>query len=112
MLVHHKGLNPERWFKFTLMEQLANVGMDVSRTINWKNKGNSEYSRTAFERSLELLDLTISDEKNRKRLKEILRVREALVDYFVYDNIYDTSDKFWQDYFYNYNYAAAIQKGK
>jgi len=112
MLVHHKGLLPERWFKFTLMEQLANVGTDVARAINWRNKGDLEDSRMAFERSLELLDLTISDPKNKKRLKEVLRVREALVDYFVYDNIYSTSDKFWQNYFYDYNYAAAIKRGK
>ena len=104
MLVHHKGLAPERWFKFSLMEQLSNVGTDVERVIQWKKKGNLEYSRMAFERSLELLDLTISDPKNRKRLKEVLRVREALVDYFVYNNEYSTSDKFW--------HAAAIARGK
>ena len=112
MLVHHKGLSPERWYKFSLMEQLANVGADVGRTINWRNKDNPENSKMAFERALELIDLTVSDPKNRKRLKEILRVREALVDYFMFDNEYSSSDKLWEDYFYNYNYAAAIQRGR
>lgn len=112
MLVHHKGLKPERWFRFTLMEQLGNVGSDVDRAINWKNKGNSEFSRLSFERALELIDLTKADPKNKGRLREICRVREALVDYFAYDNVYKTSDEFWHKYFYNYAYAAAIQKGR
>ncbi len=78
------------------MEQLANVGSDVLRAINWKKKDGTQDSQLAFERSLELFDLTIADPKNRKRLKEILRAREAWVDYFTYDNVYGTSDSFWQ----------------
>ena len=107
----HAGLTHERWFKFTLLEQLANVGMDIERTIQWKKK-NSEYSRQAFERALELLDLTIADPKNRKRLKEICRARYLLVDHFVYDNEYQSTDEEWQDYFYQFNYAAAIARGR
>jgi len=112
MLVHHKGLDPQRWYRFSLMEQLGNIGSDVERTISWRKKGDMEQSRFAFERSLELIDLTVSDPKNKGRLKEVLRVREALVDYFVYDNVYGTSDEFWQKYFYDYAYAAAIQRGR
>jgi hypothetical protein len=40
------------------------------------------------------------------RLKEWLRTREALVDHFVYDNGYQTTDEQWQNYFYSFNYAA------
>ncbi len=109
----HKNLTNERWFKFSLFEQLANVGTDIERVIYWKNAQNLDYSQKAFERALELLDATIADPKNRgPRLKELLRVREALIDYFVYDNEYSTSDSLWQDYFYHFNYAAALAKGK
>lgn len=113
MIIHHKGLELERWYKFSLEEQLANVGADIGRAINWKNKNDLDHSSKAFERALELLDLTLLDPKNRgPRRKELLRVREALVDYFIYDNEYSTSDILWQNYFYNFNYAAAIQKGR
>lgn len=91
---------------------MANVGMDVERTINWRNRGEAKRSGAAFERALELLDLTIADPKNRKRLKEPCRVREALVDYFIYDNEYGSTDEAWSRYFYYFAYAAAIQKGK
>lgn len=107
----HTGLTHERWFKFTLFEQLANIGMDIERTIQWKNQ-NPEYSRQAFERALELMDLTIADPKNKKRLKEICRARYLLVDHFVYDNEYLSTDKQWQDYFYQFNYAAALARGR
>lgn len=113
MLIHHKELSPERWFKFSLFEQLANVGADVGRTINWRNKGNMIDSAMAFERALELLDLTIIDQKNKgPRLKELLRVREALKDHFLGDNVYATTDNQWENYFYDFNYAAAIARGR
>lgn len=111
-MIIHKHLASGHWFDFSLVEQLANVGCDIERTIQWKKKGDLEYSRKAFERALELLDLTVADPKNRKRLKEVLRVREALVDHFVYDNQYATTDESWQKYFFCFNYAAAIRRGR
>ncbi len=108
----YKNLADERWFKLSLIEQLANIGADLERTIRWKQKGNAEYSRAAFDRALDLIYLTVEDPKNRGRLREILRTREALIDHFVYDNEYKTTDEQWQKYFYQYNYAAAIKKGR
>ena len=111
-MILHKELAAGKWFELSLIEQLANVGSDVIRTIKWKNKGEKEYSQQAFERALELIDLTVADPKNKNRLKEVLRVREALVDHFVYDNIYNSTDEIWQKYFFQFNYAAAIQRGR
>lgn len=111
MTIYHKELTLERWFRFSLMFQLGSVGSDVDRTIAWRNKGEADYSQKAFERVLELLDFTIADPKNRKRLKEIVRARELLVDYFMYDNIYSSTDEQWQKYFYDFAYAAAIERG-
>ncbi|MFZ2975601.1 MAG: hypothetical protein WA055_03180 [Candidatus Moraniibacteriota bacterium] len=106
--MQHTDLTNERWQNFSFFEQMANVGSEVERTIKWKNKENLEYSRMAFERALELLDLTISDPKNKKRLKEILRVREVLADYFAFQNEYKSTDKSWQNYFYSFNFAARL----
>ncbi|MDI6603095.1 MAG: hypothetical protein QME57_03200 [Patescibacteria group bacterium] len=99
----------KRWQKLSFFEQMANIGSEIQRTINWRKK-NLEYSKLAFERALELIDLTITDKKNQKRgrLKELLRTRELLVDYFCFDNIYKTSDKIWQNYFLAFNYATRI----
>ena len=79
----HQGITVNYWSKFTLMEQLANIGTDVSRAIKWKNNGMPDDSRAAFARALELLDLSIADPKNQNhRIRELTIVREALIDYF------------------------------
>lgn len=104
--MEHKQAEAGRWAKFTISEQLANIGSEVERTISWKNKNNRDYSRMAFERALELLDLTVEDTKNKSRLKELLRLREALVDYFVFDNEFSSSDELWRKYFYPFNFKA------
>lgn len=78
----------KRWQKLSFFEQIANIGSEIQRTVNWREK-NLEYSKLAFERALELIDLTIEDKKNQKsgRLKELLRTKELLIDYFCFDNI-------------------------
>lgn len=109
----HKDLNAAHWYRFTILEQLANVGCDIERTIQWRNSGDMENSRQAFERALELLDLTIADPKNAGgSRKELVRVREFLISYFLYDNEYSFTDEYWQQYFFDFNYAAAVAKGK
>lgn len=111
-MIIHKELAAGRWRELSLVEQLANIGSDIIRTIEWKRKGDPELSQQAFYRALELIDLTIADPKNRKRLKEIVRTREALVDHFVYDNEYNTTDEIWYNHFFDFNYAAALQRGR
>jgi hypothetical protein len=106
MNIQHKSLAAGRWKELNFIHQMANIGSEVERSIKWKNKGNSEYSKLAFYRALELIDLTVADEKNRPRLKEICRVREILADFFAFDNIYKSTDKSWQTYFNCFTYAA------
>ena len=108
MNYQHKQLAAGRWFKLSFMEQMANVGSEIERTISWKNKKNNDYSSLAIERALELLDLTVEDIKNRHRLKELLRLREALIDYFFFSNQFSSSDQLWRNYFYPFNFAARL----
>lgn len=104
--MYYKNLSIDKWFKLSFVEQMANVGSEVIRAINWKKKGNIEYSRNAVERALELLWFTIEDEKNKSHLKELCRLKEFLIDYFYFDNIYNTSSEFLEKYFLAFNYAA------
>ena len=108
MEYYHKNLAGEKWNNLSFFEQMANIGSEVERAIKWKNKNNVEYKQLAFDRALELLDLTLVDDKNKKRLKEITRLREALADYFVFKNEYHSTDKAWHNYFHAFNYAARI----
>ncbi len=106
MNFQHKELAQGRWFQMSMVEQLGNVGSEVSRAINWKAKNNLTNSRQAFFRALELLDLTISDKKNISRLKEVVRVREVLSDFFIGKNQFKSTDNSWQKYFSYFAIAA------
>lgn len=107
MTYQHNDLKNGRWNKLSLMEQMANIGSEVERAIKWKEK-NKIYSKMAFYRALELLEMTIDDKKNLFRLKEIVRVYEVLVDFFAGENKYRSSDLSWSRYFYPYNFAARV----
>lgn len=102
----HKDLASGRWQELSFVEQMANIGSEVERAIKWKNKNNAQYCQMAFERALELLDLTIDGKKDINCLRELLRLREVLADYFAFDNIYGSSDEKWHNYFYAFSFAA------
>jgi hypothetical protein len=106
MSIQHTDQANGLWFKHSIAEQLADIGSEIGRMISWKNKGNAQYLEHAFFRSLELLDLTISDAKNISRLKELARLREVVIDYFDGENEYGSTDDLWEQYFLPYNYAA------
>ena len=111
MNYQHKTLAAGRWSDFSFAEQMANVGSEVGRVINWKAKGKQTYANSAFDRALELLDLTIADKRNcSSRLRELCRVRETLVDFIVFDNIYESTAQQWKKYFLAFNYAARLAK--
>lgn len=102
----HKNLAVERWFNLSLMEQLGNIGSEVGRAIKWKKQGEKLHQEKALERALELFDLTIADARWIKRLKEITRAREVVCDFFYGDNVYQTSPKSLEKYFYYFAFAA------
>ncbi|MBF0484572.1 MAG: hypothetical protein HQL25_07700 [Candidatus Omnitrophica bacterium] len=106
MIIQHQELADGRWAKLSLVEQMANIGSEVERALNWKAKGNLDYSKKAFERALELTDLTLDTIKGFPKLKEVARMRETLVDYFFGSNEYHSTAESWRKYFFAFNYAA------
>lgn len=112
-LIYHKNLDQNQWFQQSLSYQLGNVGSEVSRTLNWLNKGKKEHANLAFERALELFDLTVADPKNKKRLKEILRTRELFAEWFLTClQSEKVADNNWLKYFDAYGYYARLQQNK
>lgn len=74
-------------------------GSEVHRCISWKNKNNPEYAQLAFKRSLELFDLTKGSKLTAPQYKELLRTREMWVDFFSYDNAYNSTGESINKYF-------------
>ena len=96
----HQELASGRWQKLSLMEQMANIGSEIGRAINWKQK-DFKTATGAYYRALELFELTLADPKNRKRLKEVSRSKEMFGDWFLDINQYRSTAEEWQKYFYN-----------
>ena len=83
----HRELNDGKWAQMNLMEQLANVGSEVSRASKWKKKENEIHAQNSFERALELLDLTILNSPRYTATKELCRAREEMCRHFFDSNV-------------------------
>ena len=106
--IQHRDLAAGRWQELSLAEQLGNIGSEISRASKWRDR-NPAIARGAFERALELLDLTLDDPRHRQsmaRLREIARCREVVVDFFDGPNLYQTTAASIQKYFDAYALAA------
>lgn len=106
MIVQHRELAAGRWEELRLVEQMAHIGSEVERALNWRTKGNSARSLRAYERALELLDMTLDCPRNRMHLKEIARAREIFADFFEGGNQFASSEDFLRKYFLQFARAA------
>ena len=106
MTPHHQELAAGRWEALSFVEQMANIGGEVERMLRWRAKRHAAYTERAFERALELLDLTLAATHRRERLKEVARAREAVVDYMMGPNAAGSTDASWRRYFLPFAYAA------
>lgn len=106
--LQHQSLAAGRWFTLSLAEQLANIGSEVGRAV--RARGDQTRFENAVFRGLELFDLTISDIRWRKRLKELTRVRELLCDAILGGTEYGTTLEDLDKYFYHFTYAARAHR--
>lgn len=106
MSYQHEGLAAGRWKQVPFLEQLAHIGSEVERALNWQAKDNAVYCQQAAERALELADLTLGSVQGLARLKEVARMREALVDYFFGANEFRSAEVSWKRYFQGFAFAA------
>lgn len=106
----HKDLATGRWFALTAMEQMGNIGSEVERALRSDQKNEIEHRNKAIERMLDLIDLTVKDPKWIHRLKELLRTREVLCNYFFGNNTYSISAQSLQKEFLYYGIAARANK--
>lgn len=88
-----------RWFAMSVGMQISNIGSEVNRAIKWKNQNDTRKMMTSYEKALDLLDLTKQDPKNLHHLAELDFCIEELKDYFVGDNIYNTTEQMLHKYY-------------
>jgi len=109
MSYQHHTLAAGRWKQLPFPEQMSHIGSEVERALNWRAKQHPAYCDQAAERALELVDLTLETAHHFPRLKEVSRVREALVDYFFGANQFQSTDASWRTYFSSFTYAVRKQ---
>jgi hypothetical protein len=105
MNFRHRDLSKGRWAQLSFLEQIANIGSEVSRALNWRKKNNEAYCQKAVDRALELVDLTLASVEGFACRKELARLREALVDYFCGANEFLSTENSWRKYFDHFNFA-------
>jgi len=101
MNLQHKGLSDSRWQTFSLAEQFANIGSEVSRAIRWQGRDEKLFW-SAVERALELFCLTMSDLRWRHRLKEISRLHEVFCDAVLGGREYNSQLQEIERYFFHF----------
>lgn len=103
--MQHTDLQHGRWSTFTLAEQMANIGSEVFRALQWNHK-NKSYANAASIRALELFDLTLKHRTKESELKEIARARELWLDFFIGNNQYNQTEELWKRYFFAFTSLA------
>ena len=108
----HKELAAGRWFTLSTLEQLGNIGSEFERAATADQRGDRERFDKAFERMLELMDLTVADPKwhTGSRLRELLRLREEVCDFFCGKEIFGTPIEALRKYFLYFGIAARISR--
>ena len=85
------------WFELSTIEQLTNIGYEVNKAIALRR--NNMQSKETAEEALKLLELTIIDPKNVTRLREIVVVKQLVIDDFFGNNEFKSTDELWHKYF-------------
>jgi hypothetical protein len=78
----------------------------VSRALKARENVNAARERSALERVLELMDLTMANPRLKGRRNELCRVRELVCDYFVGENSFRSTPESLDRYFLPYAMAA------
>lgn len=112
--MQHRELSAGRWAQMSFMEQMANIGSEVYRTLQAKRKGEGDKAWSAFCRCLELVDLTIrygreNDKDGRySMLKEVCRLREMLCEAYLSDDPEALAP--YDEYFYHFSLGYRLQR--
>lgn len=96
----------DKWQKLSFVEQVGNIGSEISRARHWETLGDWDIREKSLERALELIDLTLTDKRWQSRLKELTRFREVLCDLIIGARIYDISLKNLEDFCLNFALLA------
>jgi len=101
----------ENWHQMTLAEQLGNIGSDYERALRWKTKNNQSLVDGALARTLEQIDLSLSDPRwVGARRREIARMRDEVCREILAEEMNMDSARQLQRYFMAFAVADRREK--
>ena len=103
-------INIERWHAYSFYVQMGNIASELSRAVNFDKKGDSTHMTASLLRLLELIDTTIRDPKNRRRLRELCRFKEVVADWYAGTCVYSIPRKTLRQYAMDFALLAGKMK--
>jgi len=103
-------IDERRWQRFSFYQQMGNIASEISRSIYFKKKKDLKHMEASLWRLLELVDLTIDDENNKLRLRELCRLKEIIGDWYCQTNVYNVPPESVINY--SLQFAMLAGKGK
>lgn len=82
-MAQHASLSTERWSAFSLDQQILMIANEMHRAGKLTGPSDRERRTSAYERVLNLTDLTARVQKKRTLLREILRWRDLVAALFL-----------------------------
>lgn len=88
-----------KWNSMPVSLQISNIGSEVNRAIRWKNRGDQQKTTNFCNKAIEFWRYSEADPKNKHRVGEFECAIEELRDYFLGENIYQTTDEVLTKYY-------------
>ena len=85
MAAQHASLTVERWRQFSLDQQILMIGNEMNRAGQLTLAGDEQRRRRAYERILNLVDLTVQANPVRGLRRELLRWRDLAAELYLAD---------------------------
>lgn len=82
-MTQHAGLSPERWAAFPLDRQVLMIANEMNRAAKLMAAVDHERLRSAYERILQLTDLTVQVSGRAALRRELLRWRDLVAALYV-----------------------------
>lgn len=99
-------MDRNRWQNMTIYQQMGNIAGEISRARHWQDRHDMPSRDRSLERALELVDLTIEQNRNSHRVRELVRFREAVGQWLIDAHDFDVLPEELENYCLPFAVAA------
>lgn len=92
-------------------DQLGHIGSELARADSRQQINDPDSAQEALCRAIDLIDLTLGDQRWSSRLKEIARLREIVGGHYAKAELYGTTLKGLESYCTSFYLAKSIDNG-